>query len=128
MKTYDPFNWYWMVGGDANRVYSSAAADYVSVTAPAYVAWASDGTLPTQIATEANLGDVLASYLLRPVASVVLDGYTDRAARAIVTSTMFKIIFQHENRLRAIERALSLNGSPPNLTAAQALAAVKSLM
>jgi hypothetical protein len=49
-------------------------------------------------------------------------------AGGLVVVASFKIAFNHENRLRAIERALSLNGSPAALTPAQAHAAVKALV
>ena len=32
MMFYNPANWYWLVGGDASRVYSSARAAYVPAT------------------------------------------------------------------------------------------------
>jgi len=128
MKLYDPANWYWTVATNPTQVFSSVSGNYVPITDPTFVAWHADGTIPTAIDTEANLGAVLASAQLRPVATNVLDGYTTSLAASIITHAVFKILFNHENRLRTIERQLVLNGSPPNLTAAQALAAVKALM
>jgi hypothetical protein len=125
---YDPKNWYWVVGGSTTQVYSSAIGDYVPVADATYVAWLANGNVPTKISTEAGLGAVLAPYLLRPVAANVLDGYKDSLAVSTVAQVAFKIMFNHENRLRAIERNLGLNGSPPDLTAGQAKAAVKALM
>lgn len=128
MKTYDPRNWYWFVAGDETRVYSSAGGDYVPVSNPAYVAWASDGTQPTRIDTEGNLGAVLADPRVRPTHSGVLAGYLDTQAGDVVDLIQFKVLFNHENRLRAVERALNLNSSPANLTPAQARQAVKVLL
>ncbi len=128
MKFYDPKDWYWFVAGDLSKVFSSKTGDYVVVSNPTFVAWASDGTTPTSILNEAELGEVLAPYLMRPSNANVLDGYLTTQADVIIVTTMFKIMFNHENRLRAIERALNLNGSPPNLTPAQARNAVKALM
>lgn len=128
MKMYLPKNWYWFVAGDQTKVFSSAAGDYVPISDPAYIAWASDGTTPQNIDTEANLGAVLAPYLIRPINANVLDGYTGSQADTVLQHLFFKVAFNHENRLRAIERQLSLNGSPANLSAAQARAAVKALM
>ncbi len=125
---YNPYNWYWIVAGSTTQVYSSAAGDYVPVADATYQTWLTAGNVPNTIDTEANLGDVLAPYLLRPTAANVLDGYKTRLAADVVTQVIFKILFNHENRLRACERALSLNGSPPDLTANQAKAAVKALM
>jgi hypothetical protein len=128
MSLFNPSNWYWYVGGDQTRAYSSAAGDYIPSADATFQAWLAAGNSPTRIDTEANLGDVLAPYLLRPVATNVLDGYKDSQAGGVIITVAFKIMFNHENRIRAIERALSLNGSPPNLTAGQARAAVKALM
>jgi len=125
---YNPRQWYWVVGGSTTQVYSSAIGDYVALSDPTYQAWLASGHRPTVIDTEASLGQVLSSHLVRPVAAGVLDGYTTALAGDIVAQVIFKILFNHENRLRACERALALNGSPPNLTPAQALVAVKALM
>ncbi len=125
---FTPSNWYWIVAGSTTQVYSSAAGDYVAVSDPTYQAWLAAGHTPTNIDNEANLGDVLAPYLVRPVSANVLDGYKTSLAGNIVAQVIFKVLFNHENRLRACERALALNGSPPDLTPAQAKAAVKALM
>lgn len=128
MKIFDPKNWYWIVAGDKSRAFSSASGDYVPVADPTFTAWQSDGSVPTNIDTEANLGAVLAPVLVRPVNASVLDGYTTTQASTIIAHVAFKIAFNHENRLRALERQLALNGSPANLTAQQAITAVKALM
>lgn len=129
--TFNPYNWYWIVGGSATQVYSSASGNYVPVSDATYQSWAAKGNSPTSIDSEASLGSVLSAYFLRPAAANVLDGYKQSLAAKIVLQdfqAVFKILFNHENRIRAIETALSLNGSPPQLTAAQAIAAVKALM
>lgn len=125
---FNSANWYWIVAGSTTQVYSSAVGDFVPVTDATYQAWLAAGHVPTKIDTEANLGQVLAQYLLRPAPANVLDGYKQALAVGIVNFVQFKILFNHENRIRAIETALSLNGSPPQLTANQAVAAVKALM
>lgn len=121
MKEYNPSSWYWTVAGDTTKVFSSAAGDYVPVTDATYVAWQADGTRATPIDTEANLGAVLAPYLLRPVHVNVLDGYTGYQADEVLQKLVFKILFNHENRIRALEGKASI--SP-----AQARAVVKGLM
>lgn len=127
--TFNPANCYWAVAGSTTQVYSSATGGYVSVTDPTYLAWKAIPGNPTRaIVSEAALGQILATYLQRPIAAGVLDAYQDTQAGAIITQAIFKILFNHENRLRAAERALALNGSPPNITPAQARAAVKGLM
>lgn len=128
MKLYDPRQWYWIVAGDNTRAFSSAAGDYVPVDDATFVAWQDDGTVPSRIASEAELAVILASAFARPVRASVLDAYQDAHAKDIVGRTFFKVLFNHENRLRAIERQLGLNGSPANLTANQARNAIKALM
>ena len=55
---YDPSNWYWEVGNDTSRVYSSARANYVSRNDPAFVEWTKNGGVPTKIKSEADLRQV----------------------------------------------------------------------
>lgn len=61
-KLYAPSNWYWIVNGDETKVYSSLLGEYVQPDDAAYIEWLSDGTLPTRIANEAELSDVLRPY------------------------------------------------------------------
>ncbi|MBS0269921.1 MAG: hypothetical protein JSS54_13200 [Proteobacteria bacterium] len=51
MSSYNPFDWYWIVGGDENRAWSSAAGAYVEEY---------DEERVTRIANEVELYDVLA--------------------------------------------------------------------
>jgi len=128
MPSRDVSDMYWAVAGSTTQVYSSKVGDFVPVADATYQAWLAKGNMTQKIDTEANLGEVLAPYLLRPTAANVLDGYKDKQATDITTAVIFKILFNHENRLRACERALGLNGSPADLTPGQAKAAVKALM
>lgn len=128
MSGFDPKNWYWIVASDQTQAYSSASGTFVSAADTTFVAWKAAGKTPTNIDSNASLGDALAPYQIRPVHAGVLDGYTTSQASTVISHVAFKILFNHENRLRAVERNLALNGSPANLTAQQALAAVKALM
>lgn len=128
MKDYNPFNWYWIINGSTTHAYSSASGDLVPVDNAAYVAWASDGTLATRIGSAAELGEVLAPLRLRPTHAGTLDGYLEKQAGDLIDAVQFKLLGNHENRIRAVERALGLNGNPPNLTPAQMKAAVKVLL
>jgi len=61
----DDFNasdWYWIVGGDESRVWSSARGRYYAVGNDVYRDWLREGRLPTRIASEAELADVLQVY------------------------------------------------------------------
>jgi hypothetical protein len=121
MKTYDPFNWYWKVNGSTTQVFSSAAGDYVPVTNPAFVEWATDGTLPTNIVSAAELGEVLAPYNIRPAEAVVLDAYQDTQARKLTLEVVAKVLFNLVNEVRV------LKGQAP-VTAQQFRNYVKGLM
>lgn len=106
MKIYDPKNWYWTVGGNQGRAYSSAAGDYVQSSDATFAAWRTDGTLPTNIDTEANLGAVLAPYypdVTRPIAVGVLAGYQQDQADDVFKHKLIKFLFVLHNRVRALE-------------------------
>lgn len=106
MKSFNPENWYWYVGGDKTKAYSSASGDYVQAADPMFVAWLSDGTLPTNIDTEANLGAVLSPYyptVPRPVVAGVLAGYQQEQADDIFKHKLIKFLFVLNNRLRVLE-------------------------
>lgn len=118
---YDPKNWFWKVGGDETKVFSSAVGDYVQLNAPAYLAWLALGNSPRAIDTEESLGEVLAPLAIRPTNPEVLDAYKDTQASNITVKIAAKVLFNHENRLRALE------GKQP-ATPAQFKNALKDLM
>jgi hypothetical protein len=102
MKTYDPSNWYWIVGGNEAQVFSSAAGNYVSANDAAFVAWKADGTMPTRIASKAELGEVLAEARIRPAdeAAEELDAFKDRHARELNLQTVAKWMLWATNEIR----------------------------
>jgi hypothetical protein len=119
MKEYNPKDWYWRVNGDQAQVFSSKTGDVVSVTAPAFLAWGADGTVPTPIDTYQNIGGVLAPLLIRPVHAQVLDGYLEEQCDTAVVKLLFKLIFKMNNDIRELKGQAAL-------TPAQARAFVKS--
>lgn len=60
-KTYDPFNWYWIVV-DSGRLYSSSRNAYVDIADATYLGWVSSGGVATKIANATELNEVLAHY------------------------------------------------------------------
>lgn len=60
-RPFNPADWYWFVGGDETRVYASARRVYVDVSDAGFRIWSSTA-LPSRIASEAELRDVLAAY------------------------------------------------------------------
>lgn len=105
MKTYDPKDWYWIVGGNEAQVFSSATGNYVSANDPAYLAWLADGTRPTRIASEAELGEVLAEARVRPQRAAVLDAFKAQHAKKMTDEVQTKAI------LWCINEILTLKGS-----------------
>lgn len=121
MIGFDPYNWYWIVGGDESKLYSSKTGDYVLPTSEDYLAWTSTGGVPTRIASEAELGEVLDPYSLRPENANILDSYKDSQAKRLTVALVAKVAFNHENRLRALE-------GKNQITPAQFKNALKALM
>lgn len=60
-RPFNPADWYWFVGGDETRAYASARRVYVDVGDAGFRTWSS-AALPSRIASEAELRDVLAAY------------------------------------------------------------------
>lgn len=106
---YNPRNWYWIVAGDESRVYSSASGDYVPLADVTYQEWLAGENNPTRIASEAELGEVLAPYSLRPSNAAVLDGYKESQAAKLTIETVAKVAFNHENRIRQLEGKQTIN-------------------
>jgi hypothetical protein len=121
MPDYNPRNWYWLVGADADRVYSSAIGNFVPIANADYTAWLSAGNLATRIGSEADLGEVLAAYQLRPEAANVLDGYQDAHSRKLTLEIVAKVLFNLVNEVRALK-------GQSQITAQQFRAYVKGLM
>jgi len=101
-------------------VYSSKVGDFVPLNTPDYITWLGRNS-PTRIESEAALGGALAEHSLRPASSGVLDGYTDSLADGVAIQLVSRILFNHENRIRAL-------AGQPSVTAAQFKAFIKSQM
>lgn len=56
---YEPNDHYWIVAGDAARVFSSASGAYVAVNDARYRVWLDCGNRPSEIADEPTLWGVL---------------------------------------------------------------------
>lgn len=124
MKEFNPLNWYWYVGGDRTKAYSSAAGNYVAINDVVLQAWMSDGSQPTPTDTEINLGGTLAPYyptVTRPIPATVLDGYQQSQADDVFQRKLVKLLFVLLNRVQVLEGKTAL-------TVTQARAYVKGLM
>jgi|LakMenEpi03Aug12_release.lakeMendotaPanAssembly.Ray.scaffolds.fasta_scaffold31794_4 hypothetical protein len=122
MKNYNPANWYWVVGGDEAQVFSSATGNYVPATDPTYLAWRADGTMPTRILNETELGEVLANARVRPQRAAVLDAYKGQHAKRMTDEVQTKALLWAINEIR------TLKGEAPLTTGAAIRAFLKELM
>lgn len=110
-KTYNPTNWYWIVAGSTTQVFSSASGSYVPINDATFVAWKADGTAPTPILNEAELGEVLAPYNIRPIAANVLDAYQDTQARKLTLQVVAKVLFNLVNEVRVLKGQSQINAA-----------------
>lgn len=118
---YNPADWYWYIGGDETRPYSSAAGRPVQSGNAAFKAWLAGGGVPTRIASADELADVLAAANVRPTDTDMLDRYKGAHAGRMTLEIAAKLFFAMENELRA------LRGEEP-YTPAQFRAYVKERM
>lgn len=121
IPAYDPNNWYWYVGDDKTKAYSSKKGDYVSTSDADFLSWISSGNIPTSIDTEDSLSEVLANASVRPLNAGLLDSYKGKQAGKFTLEIAAKVAFNHENRLRALEGKQSI-------TAAQFANALKAML
>jgi hypothetical protein len=84
MLVFNPFYWYWVVGGSITQVFSSAANDYVAITDTTYETWLAEGYMPTVVASEDDLAVILAQYGITPTfdAGLILYAHTKQKALA----------------------------------------------
>lgn len=119
MKTYTPEDWYWIVGGDTSRFWSSKANAYVT-TLPA-------GAGVTRIASEAELWDVLAQQYPAGLSNSVLPGIDQAKLNAAlvepgsVVRALGLVTFDAVNALR-------IKTGDPAYTMQQFLDALKAKM
>lgn len=59
MMPFQPDDWYWIVGGDQTRVWSSRSARYYAASNAGYKSWLAGGGIPTRIDSEESLWEVL---------------------------------------------------------------------
>lgn len=105
MKTFDAANWFWIVGGDQTKVWSSAAAGFIPITDPAFSLWVGADTTPARVAsldelaavfTAAYPGGMLSTYAAarryeKEVGGFAVNGVTfptDRETQAKMTSAV----------------------------------------
>ena len=121
MTMFNERDWYWFVGGDESRVFSSASGDYVQPDNTAYLAWLDGNRVPTRIASADELGEVMATYTIRPTNADVLDKYQGTHANKLTVKVIAKVLFYFANEIR------TLNGQPP-INASQFRSFLKRLM
>jgi hypothetical protein len=103
MRDYNPLDWFWVVGGSETQVYSSAVGDYVPIANTEYQTFLSDGNQPTRIASEIELGEVLADARVRPENVNVLDSFKGRHADKLTLEVVAKILLWLINEVRDLK-------------------------
>ena len=121
MTDYNPLDWYWFVGGDETKAFSSKSGDYVQVNDATFVAWKLAGNAPTRIASADELAEVLGNASVRPANADILDRYKGSQASKLTMELVAKVLFNHENRLRALE-------GKATITANQFASALKAML
>lgn len=121
--TYSTSDWYWIVGGDGSRTYSSAAAAYVATSDSTYLAWVLAGNTATKIGSEASLWDVLTQQFPAGIAANNAAGQAVRQSdqENSMDQAAIKVLFNHENRIRVLEAKAAI-------TIAQFVAAIRALL
>jgi hypothetical protein len=113
-------DWYWIVAGSTTQVYASKIGNYVPVADATYQAWLAAGMEPTKIASEAELGEVLVPYSLRPIPPGILQGYDDTIVKELDTMKImraFSLTMLDEINLLRAEHSLAAR-TPAQLRAA----------
>ena len=105
LPPYTPENWYWVVGSDESRVFSSVAGDYVPLSDAAYVAWRQAHPLhiAPKISSEAEMGTLLADVRVRPANAAVLDAFRDAHAGKVVIEVPAKLLLWMVNEIRKLK-------------------------
>jgi len=109
LPDYTPRAWYWIVAGDETQVWSSADRAYVPADDAEYLAFLDRGALPTRIASEAELWDVL-----RERAPDRLPDDAPRPVPATISLRQLALQLLVEGR-GADAQALGDRGIPPGL-------------
>lgn len=97
---YNPADWYWFVGGDETKVYSSSAGRFVQLGNAAYRAWLAAGNSPTRIVSSDELAEVLANVKVRPNDVDMLDRYQNAHAGKLTLEIVAKLLFAIVNDRR----------------------------
>lgn len=107
-------DWFWIVGDDESRYWSSAAKSYVAALP--------EGRIASRIASERELWGVLAAQAPQSLPSdpAAQDVLKESSVDA-VDMVLLRVAFNHENRIRALE-------SKQPVTAAQFRTALKALL
>lgn len=118
---YNPRDHYWIVGGSTTQVYASARAQFVPAVDSTYLAWLGAGNIPTRIASNAELYDVLIDAGFPSGIETAGQDRVKDVALDRMDLVMFRIMFNMENRVRVLE-------GRPSVTMNQYRTAIKALL
>lgn len=129
MKPYNPAKWYWYVGGDTARAFSTVTLSYVPSDDPSFSAWLADGSIASAVASEDDLFQVLEDAGVPPYAPVtprqarlalLAAGLLDQVESAVNTAGgATKLTWDYATQVRRKDPLITQIGASLNLTAAQ---------
>lgn len=116
---------YAIIGGSTTQVFHTGRAQYVAVSDSLYIAWlAANGVYAVfNVPDEATLWSFLADFYPAGVPAGDATAQDALKQRQIdeVNTVLFKIAFNHENRIRALK-------GDPAINQLQFIAAIKALL
>lgn len=113
MRPFNPTDWYWQIGSDTSKFYSSAAVGFVPSVPEGFTA--------TRIGSQQELADVLIALGVPVPAGVTASDDLKNIQISAIQLATLKGLLNHENRIRTLEGKQAM-------TVAQFVTAVKSLL
>jgi hypothetical protein len=96
---FDKTNWYWCVGGDQTKFWSSAKPGYVTPTDPGYVAFLANGGTASPIASLAELQEAFANQF--PAGSLQTYAAAKRYAKEVGGTTISGVAYPTDRATQA---------------------------
>ena len=96
---YDPYNWYWLVAG--SQLFSSKDKSYVQGNNPGFLAWKKAGGIPTIIASESELREVLKQQA--PDLCTTDERFSASFDKGDLPRLIFEGFYELTNRLQLLE-------------------------
>lgn len=113
---FDLKDFYWFVGGDGTRAYSSKVRGFVAVDDPALLAWTADGSKPTRIDSIDDLIAVLREQNIPPYHHVRKSTIIGRLTDGQLAQAIAMLTVRQQERWRAPDQP-AVNADDPETNA-----------